>query len=337
MILITGATGHIGNVLARELIAAGEQVRALILPGESTLALEGLPVECVSGDVTDLDSLIPAFKDVRVVYHLAAMISIWSGQEKMIEQVNFIGTQNIILMTLASQARLIYCSSIHALSRIPHGTWVDESVPFDPDHAISAYDRSKAQASLAVQRATRAGLDATIVCPTGVIGPYDFRGSEIGRLIQSCMKPGWLYNLKDAAYDFVDVRDVARGMILACQQGQVGEVYILSGERISMYDLMKQVQAISGVRSSTIHVSRLLAKISSVAVAFFSGLMKKKPYFTPYAVETVFSNSMISHRKATEHLGYQPRSLQHAIRDTINWFQQNLKKKRLLHPPQNTP
>jgi len=233
MIVVTGATGHIGNVLVRELLSRGENVRVVIPPFEDTTPLDGLKVEMVEGDVRQVDSLIQAFKEGDVVYHLAGIISILPGKSKLLYQVNVMGTRNVVGACLKTDVRrLVYTSSIHAIAEPPHGTAIDETLPFDPDRAIGEYDRSKAQATLEVLKAVQQGLDAIIVCPTGVVGPYDFKLSEMGQLFIDFAKKK-LKAYIDGAYDFVDVRDVAIGHILACEKGHTGESYILSGERVT--------------------------------------------------------------------------------------------------------
>ena len=184
MNLVTGATGHIGNVLVRLLLERGEKVRAMLMPGEDPSPLQGLEVEIVEADVLDYQSLLKAFDQIDVVYHLAGIISILPGKQPMVQAVNVLGTRNAIQAAQSSGVnRMVYTSSIHALTRVPHGVLIDETVPFDPAHAISSYDASKASASLEVLDACQHGLNAVIVCPTGVIGPFDFRRSELGQTI----------------------------------------------------------------------------------------------------------------------------------------------------------
>ena len=214
MILVTGATGHIGNVLVRELLGCGERVRALLRPGKAPLALAGLDVELTPGDILDTDSLDRAMRGVSLVYHLAARISLRSGPDPETEQINLGGTRNIIAAVRRSgAARLVYASSAYALRKPMDGSPIDETQPFDALQCQGAYDRSKAAASLAVQRAVANGLDAVIVCPTAVTGPYDFHDSEAGRAIRFYMRPGLKFYVK-GAYDFIDVRDAAQGCIL---------------------------------------------------------------------------------------------------------------------------
>jgi dihydroflavonol-4-reductase len=322
MILVTGATGHIGNVLVRQLLGTGEKVRAMVMPGESTLPLEGLAVETVTADVLDPASLRTAFTGVDKVFHLAGIISIMPGDNPIVRKVNVEGTLNAIRAAYESGVkRFVYTSSIHAIRRAEAGV-IDESLPYDADNPYGAYDRSKAEATLEVQKAAQAGLDAVIVCPTGVIGPYDYRLSEMGKVIldAATARPS-LY--VDGAYDFVDVRDVAQGMILAAEKGKTGASYILSGARISVRYLLETIRELTGMGFVQMKIPFHLAELAAKFTPFYYRLARAKPRFTPYSLEVLQSNSHISHEKATRELGYHPRSLYESLADTIRWFLEN--------------
>jgi dihydroflavonol-4-reductase len=323
MILVTGATGHIGNVLVRQLIEKGEKVRTLIWKGEDTTPLQDLQVESVNGDVLDLPGLAEVFQGVDTVYHLAGIISIMPGHNPFVWDVNVQGTRNVLQASRqAGVRRLIYTSSIHAIARAPHGVQIDESLPFDMHNPYGAYDRSKAEASLEVQKACREGLDAVIVCPTGVIGPYDFRRSEMGNVIlDAARRKTALY--VDGAYDFVDVRDVADGLIQASEKGRSGESYILSGQKISVRYLLETVREVTGHAFPKFKIPFSLAEISSRFTPAYYRWRKTKPKFTPYSLEVLQSNSDISHAKASRELDYAPRPLYASITDTVRWFLEN--------------
>ena len=326
MNLVTGATGHIGNVLVRKLLAAGEAVRVLILPGEDTLPLQDLLLEMVTGDVLNLPSLRKAMQGVTRVFHLAGIISILPGRDRRVHRVNVEGTKNIIEAARETGVRrLIYTSSIHAIRRAPAGVRIDEQLPFDPENTAGEYDRSKAEASLAVLDAARNGLDSVIVCPTGVIGPNDYRRSELGQLILDCVehKPQFYV---DGAYDFVDVRDVADGLIQAAEKGRSGETYILSGEKISVRKIIDTLWNLTGRRFARIYVPFSLARFAARFTPLIYIHRKIKPRFTSYSLETLRSNSDISHAKATAELGYQPRGLMETIADTVEWFRRRRKR-----------
>ncbi|MFC1950082.1 NAD-dependent epimerase/dehydratase family protein [Chloroflexota bacterium] len=239
MIVITGATGHIGNVLVRELIAHGQTVRALVLSDDDLRPLLGLNTEIVHGDVTDLRSLESAFAGADLVFHLAGIVTIMSSMKKVLERVNVGGLRNVVTACQATGVhRLIYTSSIHAVAEPPHGTIIDETQPFDPDRVLGDYARSKARATLLLLDEVGKGvIDAVICCPTGVIGPWDYGISNIGQLIFD-FASGHLKSYVRGAYDFVDVRDVACGLILAAEKGQSGHHYIFSGAQVQVSELM---------------------------------------------------------------------------------------------------
>jgi dihydroflavonol-4-reductase len=320
MNLITGATGHIGNVLARNLLDRGERVRTIVLPDEDLAPIEDLDIDVIEGDILDQSSVQKAVQGVDRVYHLAGLISILPGKDEKVHRVNFEGTRNVLMASLMSGVkRFIYTSSIHALANVPHGITIDEHVPFDPEHPAGEYARSKAKAALAVRQATKLGLDTVIACPTGVIGPYDYKGSEMGLLLADCLEEKTQLYI-DGAYDFVDVRDVAHGLILAANKGKTGESYILSGEQISVRDLLLSAQKSVGKSLSMVCIPRQLASFAVRFTPSFYRIFRKKPRLTPYSLEVLQSNSVISHAKATRALGYWPRPLDEAIRDTLSWF-----------------
>jgi dihydroflavonol-4-reductase len=317
--LITGATGHIGNVLTRQMLERGQSPRLLVRPGKTPLALQGLEVEIVPGDLLDSDSLRRAMQGVDVVYHLAARISLASGPDPETERVNLEGTRNVLAAACAAGVRrLVYASSIYAL-RVPHTGLVDESLPFDPSHARGAYDRSKAAASLEVQNAAAHGLDAVIVCPTAVAGPYDFQVSEAGRGILYNLSPGLKFYV-DGAYDFVDVRDVARGLEQAAEKGRRGETYILGGDRLTVRAVSEYIWQAAGGWHTGLRLPDWVADLAADVLP----VLVDDPIVTPYSLAALRSNSHISHEKAARELAFRPRPARRAILDAVRWWQARL-------------
>jgi len=327
MILVTGATGHIGNVLVRKLLDRGEKVRALIWRGEDTTPLKNLDVEQVVGDVLDPASLEHAMHGVETVYHLAGIISIMPGRNPLVWRVNVEGTRNVLEAARhASIRRLLYTSSIHAIAHAPHGVAMDETLGFDQNNPYGEYDRSKATASLEVQKAAARDLDAVIVCPTGVIGPYDFRGSEMGEVIRSATEARTMLYV-EGAYDFVDVRDVADGMIAAVKRGRRGESYILSGHKLSVRYMLETVREVTGKAFASVKIPFSLAELAARYTPWYYRRTQAKPRFTSYSLQVLQSNANICCSKALAELGYKPRPVYESIADTVRWFLENRRVK----------
>ena len=323
MIAVTGATGHIGSLLVNELLLGGEKVRAIVPEFEDTTPLNGLNVEIIECDVRKVDSIIKALEYCDVVYHLAGIVTIEQGKSDLLHQVNVVGTRNVVDACLRNHVRrLIYTSSVHAIHEPPHGTVIDETLPYAPDKVLGDYAKSKARASLEVLKGVRRGLDVVIVCPTGVIGPNDYRPSEMGELVINVIR-GKLKGYLDGAYDFVDVRDVVRGLILACEKGRSGESYILSGEQITIRDLFLIVEEITGAKAPSFKVPGWLARTAGKITPLYYRLTKKRALFTSYSVEVLSSNSVVSSKKARCELGYHSRPLRESVADSIRWFREN--------------
>ena len=320
--LVTGATGHIGNVLVRELLAKNERVRAFILPGDLLTPLQDLDIEIVYGNILDRDALVDAMQGVDCVYHLAGMISILPGAAAKLFRVNVDGTRNVLdAIRQSGVGRLVYVSSIHALGMVQHGITIDESIPFDPDHAMGDYDKSKARASQLVVQAAGDGLNAVIVCPTGVIGPYDYNFSEMGTLIGSMLHTPVAFSVR-GSYDFVDVRDVAHGLVMAAEKGAPGSIYILSGEYIAISEILRTASGALGRKTPIINVPFPLAKIAARVSPAYCRLTHRKAHLTPYSLSTIQSNAIVTHRKATQELGYSPRCIRDSVRDLIYWLRE---------------
>jgi len=321
MIVITGATGHIGNVLVRELIARGQVVRALVLHADDLRPISGLNADITYGDVTNLQSLTSAFDGADLVFHLAGIVTIMPSMKKMLERVNVGGMRNVVEACRASGVRrLVYTSSVHAIAEPPRGTVIDESQPFDPDRVLGDYARSKARATLfLLDEVRKGGLDAVICCPTGVIGPWDYGISNIGQLIID-FSSGHLKSYVRGAYDFVDVRDVACGLILAAEKGLPGRHYIFSGAQVQVPELMKELERNIGYPAPTYEIPPTLARAAGVLASVYYRLIRRRPVFTAYSIDVLRSNSQVSSARAREEIGFTTRHWQESIHDHVEWF-----------------
>lgn len=318
--IVTGATGHIGNVLVRKLLEKGYEVKALVLKKEEQNVLEGLGVEIVYGDVTNLESLNKAFEGVQIVFHLAGIIEIGSGNKKRTYQVNVEGTQNVIQACKEQKVkRLVYTSSVHAIEELPNGQTISETTEFGKEKVKGVYAKTKAEATKEVLAAGDENLEVIVVHPSGVIGPYEYLPSNLGQLIIDCAK-GKMGAYLEGGYNFVDVRDVANGIVLAAEKGKTKNCYILAGHKVTVKELMKLIEEITGVKAPKFKIARWFAYATGFLSELYYKMVKQKPLFTSYAVYTLGTNCNFSSHKAMKELGYTIRPIKETLKDTIDWF-----------------
>lgn len=320
MILVTGGAGFLGSVLCKKLVENGEKVKVLALPNEDTSSISNLNLEIVLGDIRNEKDLDKAFENVDKVFHLASMIAITSKNPKLIYDINVNGAVNVAKKALEKKVKsMVYVSSIHSLSDVVHGIKIDETIPVSPVNAIGIYGKTKAIATLKILDFVKKGLACKIVCPSGIIGPYDYRPSRMGRLILDFMKKKVWYTL-DGGYNFVDVRDVAEGCILAMEKGKDGEIYLLSGEYITFKKLFSYLSDKLNIKRNLIYLPIGFLKFIASIYENYSNKTNKEPLITFESLQIVNSNADISTRKAEEELGYRHRSIEETLDDTINWF-----------------
>ncbi|HEY32792.1 MAG TPA: SDR family oxidoreductase [Dehalococcoidia bacterium] len=318
---VTGAAGHLGANLVRALINKDWRVRAVV--HHDTKALEGLNVERVSGDVLEEESLKSAFDGVDVVFHLAGRISIVSWDSQIVEAVNIDGVRNVVnACKTIGVKRLVHTSSFHAHKQEPLDEPLDESRPLIESGNYPPYNYSKAAGERIVRAAIEQGLDAVIINPGGMLGPNDYKPSHFGTTILSIAK-GRLPALVNAGLCWVDIRDVAEGMITACEHAEAGSKYILSGNWVSLVNIAQQVTTMIGVRPPPVVLPMWIAKSSAPLATFLDRIRGKQSLFTPIAMKELESNPNISYAKANRELGYEPRPLEQTLSDTVDWFQRN--------------
>ena len=236
--LITGATGHVGTVLVRELLRRGGKVRALILPGDEKKLPAG--VEYTEGDITKPETMKSFFSrkartedtgfDRLILIHCAAIITVATAKDPRIYQTNVTGTENVMRLARQNNVDRIIClSSVHAIPEKPKGEVITEVAAFSPEKVDGQYAKTKAEAANIVLGYARQGLNVSIVHPSGVIGPGDLLMKNHMIRVLRDMASGRIPVAVQGGYDFVDSRDVAAGIIACVEKGRAGECYILSG------------------------------------------------------------------------------------------------------------
>ncbi|MBN1950828.1 MAG: NAD-dependent epimerase/dehydratase family protein [Bacteroidales bacterium] len=318
---ITGASGHVGANLVRDLLKEGYEIRAL--EHSDHTALKGLTVERVIGDLSDFDSLDTFCKELDVLVHLAARISIRSNSFERLYEVNVEGTKNLVRVAKkAGVKRYIHFSSIHALDHHPLSEPMDELRPLMLD-AVMPYERTKAIAEAWVRTQQTQNFDVIILYPSAILGPNDFKGSLVGQFIIR------LYNrtlpgLVRGGYDWVDVRDVSAATVQAIKTGKGGDRYILSGTWMSVSDFARLFSDMTGRKTVRRIIPLWLTRVGVPFIFLWAVLRNEHPLYTFKSLKILqHGNRRISCAKAKKELGYHPRPLDETIRDTVEWFKAN--------------
>jgi dihydroflavonol-4-reductase len=319
--IVTGAYGHVGANLVRALLERGDEVGAA--DKRQTESLQGLDVEHIPIDVLHPESLERAFAGADTVFHLAALISITGDPTGIVRRVNVDGPRNAARAAMAcGVSRFVHCSSVHAFDLRGCGPELTETGPRATADRSPAYDRSKNEGENAVHAAVAEGLDAVIVNPTGVVGPYDYRPSQMGELLLQFRDRKIPVNI-GGGFDFVDVRDLVAGLLAAEQSGRTGENYLLSGHRYSLKELAQLAAQVSGVKAPRISVP--LSLISGLAPLVLRLTPSHQiPLFTPDSLHALQHSPSVCHYKAAKELGYVARPFIDTIRDTYAWFDGSL-------------
>lgn len=324
--IVTGACGHLGSAVVKQLAAGGEhRIRALVLPGDTNASLLPEGVEPCFGDVLDNESLIEFFNGAdksTIVIHCAGIVNISSRRSEKMRMVNVEGTKNITDMCIEKGVKkLVYVSSVHAIPEAPKGNIMTEETVFDPSLVVGPYAKTKAEATAYVMEKARAGLlNASVVFPSGIFGPYDKEGrNHLTQLVIDFCQGRMPMGVR-GGYDFVDVRDVASGVLAVAEHGRRGEGYLLSNRKITISEMFELLHKESGAKRTKVYAPMWLAKASVPFCTLYYKLKKKRPLFSAYSLHTLSANADYSHNKASAELGYTPRPFRDTVRDTITWL-----------------
>lgn len=319
LVMVTGANGHVGANMVRELLRRGEQVRVMVRRDDLE-ALRGLDVEVAKGDVRDPDSLMRAFEGVDLLYHLAALISIAGPMGGLVHETNVVGAANVARAALRRGVRrMVHFCSVHAFQQKPLDEPLDEDRARVVSERAAAYDRSKAAGEAEVRKVIAEGLDAVILHPSGVIGPHDYRPSRMGQVFLD------LYNrrlpsLVEGGFDWVDVRDTVSTAIAAAERGRTNESYMMSGHYKTVGELAAMTESITGVPGPRFSSPQWLARIGAPFTEAWAKATDKEPLYTAESLEALRANRVYVRDKAARELGHDPRPTEDSIRDTYRWF-----------------
>ena len=325
--LITGATGFLGRTVLAQLKDAKPEIRALVMDGDP-LARE-LPqnVRVMAGDVCDeaaLERFFAGADEHTCVIHCAGMISVATHPGDRIYRVTVDGTKNVLKRCRElGIGKLVYVSSVHAIPEKPKGMEIAETTVFSPELVKGDYAKSKAMATALVLQAAKEGLNASVVFPSGIIGPGDLGKGSITNMLLSFLA-GKLPLAVKGGYDFVDVRDVAAGILACAERGLPGHGYILSGHYATIRDILDLVKKTVNLRRSVSYLPICFAKLVAPIYEKISLRRCEPLYFTPYSIAVLDSNGAFSRNAAATALGYTPRPLSSTIRDTVLWLKEKM-------------
>lgn len=321
--LVTGATGFLGRVVAEELVRRKAQVHALVLHDDPYTDLLPKEVRTVIGDVCDKSSLSDFFADAdsrTCVIHCAGIVSVASRPGPRLYQVNVGGTWKVLRQCMEHDvSKMVYVSSVHAIPEKPKGCIITEDCEFSPGLVDGDYAKSKAAATELVFDAAERGLNASIVFPSGIIGPGDLQGGSFTSMAKSFLS-GKLPFAVRGGYDFVDVRDVARGVLACSESGEPGKGYILSGCYVTIRRMLQLVGKAAKLRYRSICLPLGLARLAAPYYERRSLRERKPLFFTPYSVSVLASNGQFSHAAASERFAYQPRPIEETLGDMTAWL-----------------
>lgn len=323
--LLTGAAGNLGSNISRLLIAAGETVRALVLEGDPAIVHIAAEAQICVGDILDAASLdrfftVPENSDLYVI-HCASIVSLEPDFSQKVHDVNIVGTQNVINCCLKHQVKkLVYVSSTSAIPELPHGQAIVETDHFDPTAIVGFYGKSKAAASQLVMNAvSQNSLDASIVFPTGIFGPYDYGFGLITSNIIRFAKGTIPFGVQ-GTFNCADVRDLAAGTIACCSMGRKGEGYILGNRAVTMKDLFDEVADVNHSKRITLMLTMSQARFLAVITEAVSKVTRKPTPLTRFTIYNLMRNNDFSSEKAVRELNYHSRSFSETIRDEILWL-----------------
>jgi dihydroflavonol-4-reductase len=324
---VTGASGFIGANLVHELVARGHQVRALLRPNSETRGLAGLDYERIDGDVADKGGLKMGVQGCDWCFHVAASYHLWLRDYKPMYSANVEGTRNVLEAAgSAGCARIVYTSTVGCIGLpkvvdekvIP----TDETSPVSEGQMTNHYKRSKWQAEQVAVELARKGLPIVIVNPSAPVGPRDVKPTPTGQVIVDFLNrkmPAYL----DTGLNWVHVRDVAVGHILAAEKGRIGERYILGNAdgNWTMKEAFAVLQEITGIPAPKVLIPYAVALAAAYVDEGISSISGKPPKAPLAGVRMAKYKMFFNPAKAIRELGLPQTPARQALADAVAWFQ----------------
>lgn len=326
---VTGASGFIGANLVHELTARGHRVRALLRSGSDERGLRGAEFERVSCDLADHASLAAAMRSCDWCFHVAASYHLWLPDYAPMYATNVEGTRNVLQAAHAAGcSRIVYTSTVGCIGLPKEAagrlTPTDETAPVSEAQMSNHYKRSKWQAEQVALELARDGLPVVIVNPSAPVGPRDVKPTPTGQVIVDFLNrrmPAYL----DTGLNYVHVRDVAVGHILAAEKGRVGERYILghADGNWTMKGAFDVLAEITGIPASRARIPYFVALLAAYASEGISAVTHRPPKAPLAGVRMARYKMFFNPAKAIQELGLPQTPPRQALADAVEWFKTN--------------
>jgi dihydroflavonol-4-reductase len=315
---VTGATGFIGANLVRLLLEKGYDVRALVRPSSNLSNLKNLPIEISQGELNS-DDLVEKMQGCQVLFHVAALYSLWQKDRPRLYMSNVLATRNVLAAARKAKIeRVVYTSSVAAIG-VKKGGIADETYQSPVESLIGDYKKSKYWGEREALQAVQTGQDVVIVNPSTPVGPWDLKPTPTGDIILRFLRrqmPAYV----DTGLNLIDVRDVAQGHLLALEKGKTGERYILGHENITLKAILAMLSEITGLSAPETTIPLWIP----LTMAWFDenclAPLGKSPSFPFDGVRMSQQVMYYDASKAVRELGLPQSSLKVALGDAVQWF-----------------
>ncbi|MGB7416197.1 MAG: NAD-dependent epimerase/dehydratase family protein [Thermosynechococcaceae cyanobacterium] len=314
--LVTGANGFTGSHLCQRLLERGDQVTAYVRRTSDLSRLDNLAVEFAYGAITDQTTLETAMKGVDLIFHTAAYVELGLVDADLMEQVNVGGTKAVLAAAQKATGvtKMVYCSTIGVYGDT-QGRLIDETFERQQTDFSSAYDRTKYLAQQAVDAAAKHGFPVVSVMPSGIFGPGD---PHFGKVVQLFLKGGLkVWAGAKRVTGIVHVDDLVEAMILASEQSQAGEHYIISAGELTTGEMFQIFSDETGIATPT-EIPEPMVRLAGNLLDPIGRLFNWQPPLSRERVHYLYDRCVrVSADKARTQLGWQPRSVQETLRDLV--------------------
>jgi dihydroflavonol-4-reductase len=320
--LVTGASGFLGNHVARQLVARGDDVRVLLRSSSHNRAIGDLSLEYVTGDLRDTESLDRATKGVQRVFHVAADYRLWARRSREIYESNVGGTKNLLdAAKRAGVDQFIYTSTVATIA-VDRAQLPNEFTDSKLDEMVGHYKRSKWMAEREVLNAAKEGFPVIVAMPTTPVGPWDWKPTPTGKIIVDFLNgkmPGYV----ETGLNFVGVEECAAGHVLVAEKGKIGERYLLGAENLTLKQLLDTLEKITGLPAPAWKIPHGVALGVAYAGTLFSRLVGKEPPIPVEGVKIARHNMFVDCARAKRELDFQPGSVAAALERAVRWYEAN--------------